>query len=83
MLENFKEYQFFIGESGNQDGMVVLVEWKEETPYLYYFRDGLLEEKVVCDIHVFELRASDRGRRDQGFSLSYMYKETIQLYKLC
>ena len=46
VLENFKEYQFFIGESGNQDGMVVLVEWKEEIPYLYYFRDGLLEEKV-------------------------------------
>jgi hypothetical protein len=46
VLGEFKEYQFFIGESMNADGMVVLVKWEGEDPYLYFFKDGLDEEKV-------------------------------------
>ena len=37
------------GESMNPDGMTVLLRWDEETPYMYFFKDGLIEEKVVCN----------------------------------
>jgi len=50
IVGEFKEYQFFLGESMNADGMVVLMKWEEidgnEAPCLYFFKDGLLEEKV-------------------------------------
>ena len=38
----------------NAEGMVVLLKWEdingEEAPCLYFFIDGLLEEKVVCTL---------------------------------
>lgn len=46
VIKEFDEYQFFVGESMNESGMCVLVRWDEETPYLYYFKHGLEEEKV-------------------------------------
>jgi len=46
ILGEFKEYDFYIGESMNADGMVVLLKWDEETPYVYYFKHGLDAEKV-------------------------------------
>jgi hypothetical protein len=46
VIKEFDEYQFFVGETMNEKGMCVLVRWDEETPYLYYFKHGLLEEKV-------------------------------------
>jgi len=46
VLGNFKEYDLYIGESFNPDAMVVLLTWEEETPYVYFFKHGLLEEKV-------------------------------------
>jgi hypothetical protein len=49
VLTDFKEYQFFLGESMNADGQVVLVRWtddKDSHPFLYFFRHGLDEEKV-------------------------------------
>ncbi len=48
ILANFSELQFFMGESCNPDGMHVLVIWRGETPILWVFKDGLIEEKVVC-----------------------------------
>ena len=36
-----------MGESMNPDGMHVLLIYEGETPYAYFFKDGLIEEKVV------------------------------------
>lgn len=53
VLANFKEYEFFIGESANDEGLVALLEWKDvevngeqvSTPFVYFYVAGLLEEK--------------------------------------
>ena len=36
-----------VGESMQPDGMLALMKWEEETPYVYFFKHGLDEEKVV------------------------------------
>ncbi len=36
-----------MGESLDPDGMNVLMIYEGETPFLYFFKDGLEEEKVV------------------------------------
>ncbi|KAI3633020.1 hypothetical protein MIR68_009095 [Amoeboaphelidium protococcarum] len=48
ILENFKDYEFYVGESMNPEGMVALLNYREDgiTPYLTFFRDGLTEEKL-------------------------------------
>lgn len=46
ILGEFDEWQFYLGETMNIDGMVVLVKWDGETPYIYFFKHGLEEEKV-------------------------------------
>lgn len=46
VIKEFDEYQFFVGETMNVNGMMILCRWDEETPYLYYFKHGLEEEKV-------------------------------------
>jgi len=48
VLGDFKNYEFFTGETMNTDAMVVLKNYKEDgiTPLYYFFKDGLLEEKV-------------------------------------
>lgn len=51
VLKNFKDLQFFTGESMNADeGMIVLGDYKdidgEERPVLYFPKYGLLEEKL-------------------------------------
>uniref|UniRef100_A0A2K6MWE7 Translationally-controlled tumor protein n=1 Tax=Rhinopithecus bieti TaxID=61621 RepID=A0A2K6MWE7_RHIBE len=47
ILANFKNYQFFIGENVNPDGMVALLDYREDavTPYIIFFKDGLEMEK--------------------------------------
>lgn len=47
ILANFKNYQFFIGENMNPDGMVALLDYREDgvTPYMIFFKDGLEMEK--------------------------------------
>lgn len=53
VLANFKEYQFFTGESLDPDGHIAMLDWKDEevdgktvsTPFVYYYVAGLLEEK--------------------------------------
>lgn len=32
----------------NNDAMVALANWEDNQPVLYFFKDGLDEEKVVC-----------------------------------
>uniref|UniRef100_A0A2K6GMM8 Translationally-controlled tumor protein n=1 Tax=Propithecus coquereli TaxID=379532 RepID=A0A2K6GMM8_PROCO len=47
ILANFKNYQFFIGENMNPDGMVALLDDREDgvTPYMIFFKDGLEMER--------------------------------------
>ncbi|XP_040281369.1 translationally-controlled tumor protein [Bufo bufo] len=47
ILGNFKSYQFFTGETMNPEGMVALLDFREDgvTPYLTFFKDGLELEK--------------------------------------
>ncbi|XP_059957341.1 translationally-controlled tumor protein-like [Mesoplodon densirostris] len=46
-LANFKNYQFFIGENMNSDGVVALLDYCEDgvTPNMIFFKDGLEMEK--------------------------------------
>ena len=42
-----------LGEKMDAEGMVPLIRWEtpdggEETPYMYFFKHGMLAEKVVC-----------------------------------
>ena len=54
ILENFGEWQFFLGENMDPDGMVVLMGFREDglTPYMLFFKDGLEEEKLVSYTHL-------------------------------
>jgi len=47
ILANIKNYQFFTGETMNPDGMVGLLDYREDgiTPFMLFFKDGLLVEK--------------------------------------
>ncbi|XP_053455191.1 translationally-controlled tumor protein-like [Nycticebus coucang] len=47
VLANFKNYQFFISENINPDGMVALLDYHEDgvTPDMIFFKDGLEMEK--------------------------------------
>ena len=48
ILENFKDYEFYVGESMNPDGMVALLNYREDgiTPFFTFFKDGLKIEKL-------------------------------------
>ncbi|XP_028992224.1 translationally-controlled tumor protein homolog [Betta splendens] len=47
IVGNLKNYEFFTGESMNPEGMVGLLDYREDgiTPFMLFFKDGLLEEK--------------------------------------
>ncbi|XP_054936046.1 translationally-controlled tumor protein-like [Physeter macrocephalus] len=47
ILANFKNYQFFIGENMNPDGMAALLDYRENSmmPYMTLLKDGLEMEK--------------------------------------
>ncbi|KAK3763786.1 hypothetical protein RRG08_065749 [Elysia crispata] len=50
-LQNFGEFEFFTGESADPAGMIPLMEWKvpegetDEVPYVWFYKEGLKEEK--------------------------------------
>ncbi|KAI9251891.1 translationally controlled tumor protein [Phascolomyces articulosus] len=48
ILGNFKDYEFYVGESMDPEGMVALLNYREDgvTPYFTFFKDGLKEEKL-------------------------------------
>ncbi|RUS18185.1 translationally controlled tumor protein [Endogone sp. FLAS-F59071] len=48
ILENLKDYEFYIGESMDPEGMVALLNYREDgvTPYFTFFKDGLKVEKL-------------------------------------
>jgi len=47
IVANFKDYEFYTGESMNPDGMVVLLNYREDgvTPYFTFWKDGVKEMK--------------------------------------
>jgi len=47
ILTKFADYRFFIGERMDPEGMVILMNYREDqvTPYFIFFKDGLEEEK--------------------------------------
>ena len=47
IFDSWSEYKFFLGENVGEGGMVVLLMYKDETPFMYFWKDGLEEEKVV------------------------------------
>ena len=48
LVAGFKDLEFFTGESMDLEGMVVLLNYREDgsTPYLSFWKDGLVEEKL-------------------------------------
>lgn len=48
ILPNFKDFEFYTGESMNPDGMVVLLNYREDgvTPYVIIWKHGVIGEKV-------------------------------------
>lgn len=45
IVEEFDEYQFFMGESANDKGMMIPLRYEGETPMMYIFKHGVEEEK--------------------------------------
>jgi len=48
VVGSFKDWEFYTGESGNPDGMVVLLNYRADgvTPYIVAWKHGLKEMKV-------------------------------------
>jgi len=48
IVANFKDYEFYTGESMNPEGMVALLNYREDgtTPYFIFWKDGLKEVKL-------------------------------------
>ncbi|KAL5527379.1 hypothetical protein ACEPAG_6170 [Sanghuangporus baumii] len=48
IIANFKDYEFYTGESMNPDGMVALLNYREDgtTPYFTFWKDGVKEIKL-------------------------------------
>jgi len=48
IIGNFKDWEFYTGESMNPDGMIVLLNYREDgtTPYIVAWKHGLTQMKV-------------------------------------
>jgi len=48
IVANFKDFEFYTGESMNPDGMIALLNYREDgiTPYFTFWKDGLKEMKL-------------------------------------
>jgi len=48
IVANFKDFEFYTGESMNPDGMVALLNYRSDgvTPYFTFWKDGLKEIKL-------------------------------------
>jgi len=48
VVANFKDFEFYTGESMNPDGMVALLNYRADgiTPYFTFWKDGLKEVKL-------------------------------------
>ncbi|CAG8511726.1 10158_t:CDS:2 [Paraglomus occultum] len=56
IIGNFKDWEFYTGESMNPDGMVALLNYREDgiTPYFVLIKDGLEEYKVVINSDIID-----------------------------
>ncbi|XP_068602267.1 translationally-controlled tumor protein homolog [Brachionichthys hirsutus] len=47
ILSDFKNFEFYKGESMHEEGLVALLNFREDgvTPYMLFFKDGLEQEK--------------------------------------
>jgi Translationally controlled tumour protein len=50
VIASFKDWEYYTGESMDTDGMVALLNYRDDgvTPYIVFFKDGLEEIKLVC-----------------------------------
>ncbi|KAG9097020.1 hypothetical protein FRC06_008035 [Ceratobasidium sp. 370] len=48
IVANFKDFEFYTGESMNPDGIVLLLNYREDgvTPYFTVWKDGVKEVKL-------------------------------------
>ncbi|KAI8326195.1 translationally controlled tumor-associated [Martensiomyces pterosporus] len=48
IVKNIGDYEFYVGESMDPDGMVALLNYREDgiTPYFTFFKDGVKAEKL-------------------------------------
>ena len=48
IIKNFNDYEFYVGESMDPDGMVVLLNYREDgvTPYVTIWKHGVTEMKI-------------------------------------
>ncbi|KAM0751593.1 translationally controlled tumor-associated [Meredithblackwellia eburnea MCA 4105] len=48
IVGNFSDYEFYTGESMNPDGMIALLNYREDgtTPFFTFWKDGLKEVKL-------------------------------------
>ncbi len=48
VIGSFKEWEFFTGESMDPDGMIVLLNYREDgtTPFVAVWKHGVKEEKI-------------------------------------
>lgn len=48
ILTDFKDYEFYVGESMSPEGMVVLLNYREDgvTPFITFFKDGVKAVKL-------------------------------------
>ncbi|OAA78385.1 Translationally controlled tumor protein [Akanthomyces lecanii RCEF 1005] len=48
LLPNFKDFEFYTGESMNPDGLIVLLNYRDDgvTPYIIVWKHGVKEMKV-------------------------------------
>lgn len=57
IIANFKDYEFYIGESMDPDGMVALLNYREDgvTPFFTFFKDGLKTQKLVSHTNIINI----------------------------
>ncbi|KAI9001016.1 translationally controlled tumor-associated [Trametes punicea] len=48
IIANFNDYEFYTGENMNPDGMIALLNYREDgiTPYFTFWKDGVREVKL-------------------------------------
>ncbi len=70
-IENFDDYSLFIGESLNENGVIVLCKYAEECSIgskvdVYVWKDAVVEEKCVSQFIVFPEAIGETFQRDLG-----------------
>ncbi|KAG2222702.1 hypothetical protein INT45_011190 [Circinella minor] len=60
ILNNYNNYDLYLGISDDIDGMLALLSYREDgTPYFTFFKDGLQEFEAVSFFLLFFVRSSD------------------------